>query len=202
LTNIPVIDITTWANSQPPLNVVPARIDLRQGPLATNQLVYLTIVNNSTNPITLSEPFVDMTNAPGTPASAGSTPITPSGPAADATPVDVKVTETRPGRYFTIVLKFPTGFELPAGHPGTFTIKTTHPQVPSVKVPIYQAARSTRPPVVLNRPAPPIPRPAAIVSQPPRPAPRPAPLLAFRPPDTGTGASTNRPPPPPVPAAP
>lgn len=55
---LPVITITAWANSQPPVNVVPARIDLRPAPLATNQLAYLTIINNSTNPITLAEPSV------------------------------------------------------------------------------------------------------------------------------------------------
>jgi hypothetical protein len=223
VTNIPVIDITAWANSQPPLNVVPTRIDLRQAPLATNQLAYVTIINNSTNPITLSEPAVDAAGLdvkvtetqPGHPvqdqsAAGGTTPGQFSfseafGPQAQdqsgagAKVVDVKITETQPGRYFTLLLKFPAGFELPAGHPGTFTIKTTHPRVPVVKVPIYQAARSTRAPLVFNRPAPPIAGSAAVVPQPPRPAPLPGPSLAFRAPATGTASSTNRPPPPPPP---
>ncbi|MGA2657941.1 MAG: DUF1573 domain-containing protein [Verrucomicrobiota bacterium] len=179
VTNIPVIDITAWANSQPPLSVVPMRIDLRQAPLATNQLAYVTIINNGTNPITVSEPSVD------------------------AAAVDVTVTQTQPGRYFTILLKFPTGFELPAGRPGTFTIKTTHPRVPLVKVPIYQAARSAARsapvPVVLKRPAPPFARPAAVVPQPPRPSAPLAPSPVSLPADTGSASSTNRPPPPPMP---
>jgi hypothetical protein len=176
VTNIPVIDITAWANSQPPLSVVPMRIDLRQAPLATNQLAYVTIINNSTNPITVSEPSVEAAGA-----------------------VAINVTETRPGRYFTILLKFPTGFELPAGRPGTFTIKTTHPKVPLVKVPIYQAARSAPAPVVLRRPAPPFARPAAVVPQPPRPGTPLAPSPAFLPADTASVSSTNRPPPLPMP---
>jgi hypothetical protein len=205
VTNVPVIDILTWANSQPPLSVVPMRIDLRQGPLPTNQLAYLTLINNGTNPITVSEPAVD---APG---------------------VDATITQTRPGRYFTVVLKFPTGFVLPAGRPGTFTIKTTHPRVPLVKVPIYQAARltprSTPGQVVLKRPGPPTPRPTAVASQPLRPnvslAPPPASppssgpgsdvwssTVPLAPPpvssaaDTRPAPSPNRPPPPPVPNSP
>jgi hypothetical protein len=178
VTNIPVIDITAWANSPPPLSVVPMRIDLRQGPLATNQLAFVTIINNGTNPITLSEPSVD------------------------AGAVEVNVTQNQPGRYFTILLKFPAGFELPAGRPGAFTIKTSHPKVPSVKVPIYQAARwtprSTPAPVALRRPAPPIPRPATVVPQPPRPNAPLAPSPASLPVDTRSASSTNRPPPLPV----
>ncbi len=184
VTNVPVIAIMTWANSQPPLTVVPMRIDLRPAPLATNQLAYLTIINNSTNPITLSEPSVDAS--------------------VDATKtVNVNVTQAQPGRYFTIKLTFPTGFELPPGRTNTFTIKTTHPRVPLVKVPIYQVARSTpRPaqgPVVLRRPAPAIPGPVAAAPQPPRPSARLAPSTVPPRADTGAASSTNLPPPPPPP---
>ena len=202
VTNFPVIEITTYANSPPPLSVVPMRIDLRQGPLATNQLAYVTIINNSTNPITLSEPSVD---APGARAR-----ITETQPgrqsqdplAAEDKVVDVTVTQNQPGRYFTILLKFPTGFELPAGQPGAFTIKTTHPKAPLVKVPIYQAARwtprSTPTAVAFGRRAPPIARPAPVVTQPPRPNASPAPSPASPPADARSAPSTNRPPPLPV----
>ncbi len=224
ITNIPVIDITAWASSQPPLNVVPGRLDLRQAPLATNQLTYVTIINNSTNPITVSEPAVSVAGVnlkviesqPGymfqgrlgvsdKALSAGEKPAEVS-----SKTVAVAITETRPGSYFSILLGFPGGFELPPGQPATFTIKTTHPQVPLVKVPIYQAARSTRPPVVLKRPSPPVAGMATVASHPFRAAPATPSSTGTSPQNpsaapassTGTASATNRPPPPPPPTFP
>jgi hypothetical protein len=136
-------------------------------------LRYLTIINNSTNPVALSEPAVD------------------------AKDVNITITQSQPGRYFTVVLTFPTGFELPAGQPASFTAKTTHPQFPLVKVPIYQAARPAPAALILKRPALLTPAPAAIIPQPPRPLAQPRqPLLL--PSNTDVPASTNPPPPPPV----
>ncbi len=57
LTNFPVLTVNLWANSQLPVTFVPASIALRQAPLATNQVAFLTIINNCTNPIALSEPL-------------------------------------------------------------------------------------------------------------------------------------------------
>ena len=199
LTNMPVIDITTWANMQAPVAVFPGRIDLRQTPLPTNQTVMVTIINNSTNPVALSEPSVGVTSLAAKVAN-------PQGgsEAADAAKVklanvDVNISEVKTGHYFTVFLKFPAGFELPPGQSGQFTIKTTQPQAPLVKVPIYQAARSIRAPVALRRPAPPLHGPAAAVPQPLRPAPRPAAPLALAPSAAASAPSTNRPPPPPAP---
>jgi copper(I)-binding protein len=156
LTNPALLSVTVWAHTQPPVTVAPDRIGLRPAPLANNQMVFLTIANNSTNPITVSEPSVD------------------------AKDVGVTVTESKPGRYFTVMLKFPAGFELPAGQSAAFTAKTSHPQFPLVKVPIFQPQRQAALPVVLRRPAPTTQGPAAVLPQPPRtgagpapPAPRP-----------------------------
>ena len=151
LTNPAVLNVSVYANSQPPVNVAPPRINLRRAPLATNQLAYLTIVNNSTNPITLSEPSVDAKN------------------------VHITLTESQPGRRFTVALKFPAGFELPAGKSATFTAKTSHAQLPLIKVPIYQAPRQTAPSLALRRPAPITPGRGPSAPPPPRTAARPAP---------------------------
>jgi hypothetical protein len=124
LTNAPVIDITAWANSQPSLTVVPQRIDLGHAPLATNQTASVAIINNSTNPLALSAPSVD------------------------AKGVDIKVTEIQRGHYFTVSLKFPAGFEMPGGRPGTLAVKTTDPRMPLVTLPVLQAAPPTPVPVV------------------------------------------------------
>lgn len=192
VTNIPLLAITTYASSRPPLTVVPMRIDLGQPPLATNQLKYLTIINNSTNPVALSEPSV---NAAAVNVKAAGAPAPPGDsvkPGSSLEAVDVKITETQRGRYFTILLKFPTGFELPAGQHGSFTIKTTNPRAPLVTVPIYQALHSTprsaSNPAVLRRPASPIPGTMAAVPRPPRPNARPA-FFPVSPPARAAGAS-------------
>ncbi len=193
LTNHPVLSLTVWANSQPPINVVPLGIPLRQGPLVTNQQAFVTIINNCTNPITLSEPAVD---------AKGVDKI-----------VDITVTESQPGKYFTVLLRFPTGFELAAGQAAAFTVKTSNPSFPLVKVPILQPPRQPAPAVVLKRPAPLTPSPAAIMPQPPRPAmftatpnPRGSPPARFggrpTPDNTDSGDSTNALPPPPPPLPP
>jgi copper(I)-binding protein len=151
LTNPALLSVTVWAHTQPPVTVVPERIALRQTPLATNQLVFLAIANNSTNPITVSEASVDAKN------------------------VGVTVTESKPGRYFTVMLNFPAGFELPAGQSAAFTAKTSHPRFPLVTVPISQPPRQAPPPLVLRRPAPTARGSGAVLSQPPRPGASPAP---------------------------
>ena len=140
-----VLNVTVWARVQSPVNVAPQNIVLRRAPLATNQLVYVTIANNLTNPISLSEPSVD------------------------AEGVGLTVTEGNPGRYFTVALKFPAGFELPAGRAVAFTAKTTHPQFPLVRVPITQLPRQASRTAALARPAQAVSSPATMVPPPPRP---------------------------------
>ncbi len=166
----PLVDVTVYANQQAPLMVYPPRIDLKPAPLATNQFAYVTIINNSTNPISLSEPKVDVW------------------------PVDVTVTQTRTGRYFTVVLKFPPGFALPGGRPGAFTVKTTSPQKPLVTVPIYQPAHGSS--AAARRPSQPAPGPGQAVGRPPQPLAQPAPRLVAASSGPTNGIRLLRPPPP------
>jgi hypothetical protein len=156
LTKPSVLNVTVWAHTQPVVSVAPERIALKPAPLATNQLVYLSIINNSTNPITVSEPSVD------------------------AKDVDITVSERQPrrpgaGQVITVMLKFPTGFELPGGKSAAFTAKTSHPQLPLVKVPIYQLPHQAAPSVGLRRPAQKGPGPTASLVRPLRPGAGPAP---------------------------
>jgi hypothetical protein len=172
--NIPLVDISAYASPQPPVTVWPMRIDLRQAPLATNQLAYLTIINNSTNPISLSEPSVDVGQ------------------------VEATITQTQTGRFFTVMLKFPTGFQLAAGRPGKFRVKTTHPKMPLIEVPIYQFAHGARGPVGFKRPGPPNPRAltGAAQPQPPRLNGRPVPGFPPAPAGSTNGVRFVRPQPP------
>jgi hypothetical protein len=77
----------------------------------------ITIQNNSTNMMTLSEA------------------------ATTAKDVQVKITEANPGHLFTAMLTFPQGYELPQGEQAFFTVKSSNPQFSVIKVPITQMQR-------------------------------------------------------------
>lgn len=120
-TNLPVISVTAWANVQQTVMVMPAQITLPPAPLASAMTNTVTIRNNGTNTLALSEAVV---NAKG---------------------VDVQVTEVQPGRYFTLAASFPAGFEVAPGQKVEMSVKTSHPQFPVIKVPVIQAPRPAPP---------------------------------------------------------
>jgi len=123
-TNTPTITATFWANVRPAVMVFPAQVTLASGPLTNKATPSVTIQNNSTNALTLSEATV---NVPG---------------------VDVQVKELQPGRIFTAMLTFPEGFQVPQGQQAQFTAKSSNPQMPLIKVPILQMPRPVSPPPV------------------------------------------------------
>jgi len=116
-TNVPVINVTAWANVQPVVVAMPAQIALPMAPLANPMPSAVSIRNNGTNTLTLSEPVV---NAKG---------------------VEVQLKETEPGRAFALALNFPAGFEIAQGEKVELSVKSNHPQFPTIKVPIMQPAR-------------------------------------------------------------
>lgn len=132
----PSLDLMFWANVQPPLTILPQRVSLPPPPLKVKSPTTVTIQNNSTNLITLSDAKV---NVPG---------------------VGVEVKEVQPGRLFNAVLSFPDGFELPAGLPVMLTMKSSQPRVPEIRVPIVQTPR----PMYVAPPAPKLAPPAASAS--------------------------------------
>lgn len=132
-TNVPVLDIPFWVNVQPPVTIFPPQLMLPAPPLQ-NTTTRLTIQNNSTNNLTLSEPTVNVAGA------------------------EVDVKELQTGRVFTVSLSFPKEFEIPKSGPIAFTAKTSNPRYPLVKVPILQAPRPPQPPPqVLQTPPLPVP---------------------------------------------
>jgi hypothetical protein len=142
-TNTPIIPLTLVANIQPAVMVIPAVITLPPAPLANAQTNAVAIQNNSgTNTLTLFEPTI---NIPG---------------------VGIEIRTNQPDKSFSVMLGFPQGFEVPPGQQVEFSLKTSSPKVPLVKVPVRQMAR---PPVQVPRP----PAPAAA------PAPTPAPTPNF-----------------------
>jgi hypothetical protein len=131
-TNTPLVTVPFWANVQSAVMVFPPQITLPPAPLTNKATPSITIQNNSTNNLTLSEAEV---NVPG---------------------VELQLKEMQPGRVFSAQLVFPEGFEVPPGKQVLFTAKSNNPETPVIKVPILQTVRPAGPP-----PLPPAPAPVA-----------------------------------------
>ncbi len=134
-TNMPAINVRAWASVQPAVLVMPALITLPVAPLPKPMPSTISIRNNGTNALALTEPVV---NAQG---------------------VEVQLKELQPGRYFTLTVNFPAGFEIPQGEQVEVRVKSNHPQFPILKVPVRQAPR----PAPVTAPTP------GQLSQPARP---------------------------------
>ncbi len=117
-TNMPVINVSAWANVQPVVAVVPTVVALPAAPLTNPTPAILSIQNYGTNSLTLSEPAVS------------------------AEGVDVRLSEIQTGRGFTLTLNFPVGFEITQDRRVEVSMKSNHPQFPVIKVPVVQAPRA------------------------------------------------------------
>lgn len=117
-TNLPLVNVTAWANVQPAIVLSPAQIFLPAGRLPSIRPVPVAVRNNGTNTLVLTDPSV---NAEG---------------------VEVQLKELQPGRFFTLTVSFPPGFEVPPGENVELTVKSNHPQFPVLKVPVRQPPRA------------------------------------------------------------
>jgi len=122
-TNPATISVSTMANIQPAIVVIPSYITLAPAPLANAATVSVSIRNQSTNAVQLSNPVVSVPGA------------------------EPEIKEMQPGKSFTALVRFPQGFELPQGRMAELTFKTSNPRFPQVKVPIMQMPRPAAPPV-------------------------------------------------------
>lgn len=147
-TNPPNMSVTAVANITPAVMVIPSYITLAAGPLASAVTNSVSIRNQSTNEVRLSEATV---NAPG---------------------VEAEIKEMQPGKAFTAMVAFPQGFQVPPGRQVELTFKTSNPKFPLVKVPIMQMPRPTPPPVPAAAPVKPPPTPTVSLPSiaPPPPA--------------------------------
>jgi Protein of unknown function (DUF1573) len=118
-TNLPVINVSAWANVLPVVMVGPTQITLPTAPLTNPMPSTISIRNNGTNTLVLSEPAV---NAKG---------------------VEVQLQELQAGHFFTLTLSFPAGFETAQGEKVELSVKSNHPQFPMIKVPVIQPPRPT-----------------------------------------------------------
>jgi len=147
-TNPASIPVTVVANIQPAVMVIPSFMTLAAGPLPGAMTNSVTIQNNSTNRLTLSEPAVNM---PG---------------------VDATIKELQPGKSFAAMLAFPQGFQVPPGQRIELSVKSSNPRIPVIKVPVMQLAR----PAVPMLPAPAAPAAVRTPTLAPRPVAAPAPV--------------------------
>jgi len=130
-TNTPVVTVPFWANVQSAVMVFPPQITLPPAPLTNKVTPAITIQNNSTNKLTVTDAEV---NIPG---------------------VELQLKEMQPGKVFSAQLVFPEGFELPKGKEALFTAKSSNPETPTIKVPILQTIRPAAPPALPPSPPPP-----------------------------------------------
>ena len=113
-TKVPVVSVPAFASTRLAVKVVPPRIVLPSGPFAAPVHQQVQIEDTGMHLLQLSEPSVD---APG---------------------VKATVRELEPGRFFVLDLEFPAGFQVAPGQRLEATVKTSHPQFPTLKVPITQ----------------------------------------------------------------
>jgi hypothetical protein len=113
-TNFPVINVIAFANVIPVVVVTPSQISLPPAPLPSKLARSISIQNNGTNLLALSEPAM---NTKG---------------------VEIQVKELQPGRRFDIVLTFPESFKIAEGEQLDFSVKSNHPQFQTIKVPVLQ----------------------------------------------------------------
>jgi hypothetical protein len=120
-TNSPPLEVPFWANVQPSLMVMPAQLMLPPAPLTTRTTPSITIQNNSTNHLTLSDPTLNVMG------------------------VEVQIKELQPGRIFNVALAFPIGFEAPPGVQVELTLKSSDIHTPLIKVPVNQMPKPVSP---------------------------------------------------------
>lgn len=127
-TNMPMINVTAYAMSQPSLVISPLQLTLPATPIPAGYKQSAFVRNNSTTPVKITEASV---NAEG---------------------VNVQVTEPpgAAGRIFSITINFPADFHPPTGKPLELTVKTSHPKRSLLTVPIVLAAAP--PPAQIARP--------------------------------------------------
>jgi hypothetical protein len=114
---MPEISTSAYLTVLQPLSVLPQQIWLPAGPVSSNLQLNVTIRNNTTNALTLSDPKA---NVPG---------------------ANVSFKESQPGRLFNLSLNLPDGFETQAGQAPEVTVKSSHPKQPLIRIPITQAAK-------------------------------------------------------------
>ena len=115
---MPELNIPAYAMVQPALTVSPNRIRLPAEILEPKQVV-VSILNNSSNAVSLSDPEINAAGA------------------------KVELREIQAGKVSRLVVTFPAGYQIPSNQAIELQVKSTHPRLPLVKVPVSQLQTAT-----------------------------------------------------------
>lgn len=110
---MPEVTVTAYAMVQPALTVTPPKITL-PAMLAEGGKFVVTIRNNATQPVTLSDAAINAKGA------------------------EVQLREVQPGRIYNLAVTFPAGFQCPAGERIEARLKSNCQQSPVLTVPVMQ----------------------------------------------------------------
>jgi hypothetical protein len=110
---MPEVTVNVYTIVQAALTVSPSRIRL-PALLDEAKQVIVTIRNNGSAPVVLSDPEINAEGA------------------------SVQLRELQPGKVFNLVATFPAGFRARPGQPMEVRVKSSHLQSPNLKVPIVQ----------------------------------------------------------------
>lgn len=124
---VPLVSISASIVVQLELAVIPQQVLIAAGPLAGPLTSFVTIVNNSKQEVTFSEPRV---NAPGV-----GVRIRELNDQGDfGGPASIPEKQVSPGKQLTLAVEFPAGFEIKEKL--GLTLKTTHPKYPVLTIPV------------------------------------------------------------------
>jgi hypothetical protein len=107
---MPEVKVTAYAMVQPDMTLIPPRLVLPVTPLTNTEQLKVTIQNNGTNSLRLSEPTIDAARA------------------------QVQLREVQPGRLFELTMTFPQGFRGKPGQAYFARLKSNSIQSPVVKI--------------------------------------------------------------------
>jgi len=119
LAKAPVLNLSAYVTVQAAVMLIPEQLVLPPGPLTNDVMLSVTVRNNGSNALTLSDLRLDIPGA------------------------KVALEEMQPGRLFAVRATFPVGFQLKAAQKVDLTVKSDHPRFSLLKVPIYQSAPVT-----------------------------------------------------------
>jgi hypothetical protein len=115
----PVLALSAYVTVQAPVTLMPEQLFLPPGPFTNDVTLSVTVRNNSSNALALSDLQLDI---PGS---------------------KVAVKEMKPGRVFALQVTFPAGFGIKPDQKVELTAKSDHPKFPLLRVPIYQSPPMT-----------------------------------------------------------
>jgi len=111
---VPEIISSAYVSVVQPISVFPQVIMLPAGPIATNHRSNVTIRNNTTNNIVLSDAAINLPDA------------------------SVTIREVQPGRMYNLIVALPAGFETKPNQSLEVTVKSNHPKHPVITIPVVQ----------------------------------------------------------------